>query len=75
MKDFIKAMHEEYERLYDAKDNVKGYRVAVWAFDEFCKSEEHKELLKRVVEARGDFISSDREAAAFMFAMERFNMI
>lgn len=41
---------------------------AVEAFDEFLKK--HKEFVREFAKYRGDFISSDREAAAFMFALE-----
>lgn len=41
---------------------------AVEAFDEF--SQKHKEFVREFAKYRGDFISSDREAAAFMFALE-----
>ena len=43
---------------------------AVNAFDDFAKS--HGNFIKEFVQYRRDFISSDREAAAFMFAMEKY---
>ena len=73
MKEFIKAIGTEYERLYEAENEPCGYRIAVWAFDEFAK--QNKEFICEVVKERGDYISSDREAAAFMFAAEKFGIV
>lgn len=58
----------EYKFLYDNDDYVAGYREAVEAFDNFVA--EHAEFVGEFVDYRRDFVSSDREAAAFMFAME-----
>jgi trehalose-6-phosphate synthase len=66
--EFLKQFEKEYEFLYDHNDNVAGAREAVDAFDEFLKL--HKDFVGEFVRFRGDFISSDREAAAFMFALE-----
>ena len=67
---FYKEFKKEYDFLYDHDDNVAGYEEAVQAFDEFLPS--HKEFVSEFVQYRGDFISSDREGAAFMFAMEKY---
>lgn len=66
--DFSKRFAKEYKFLYDNRDNVAGYREAVGAFDDFAKT--HGGFVCEFVKFRGDFISSDREAAAFMFALE-----
>jgi hypothetical protein len=68
-------MAEEYDRIYDANDYVEGFRIAVWAFDAFVSERKNKEFLKAVVAERNDMVVSDREAAAFMFAMERCELI
>ena len=65
---FFDQFNKEYKFLYDNNDNVAGFREAVQAFDEFLP--EHKEFVSEFVKYREDFISSDREAAAFMFALE-----
>lgn len=65
---FLEQFAKEYDFLYDNNDRVAGYSEAVAAFDEFAAK--HKEFISRFVGCRGDFISSDREAAAFMFALE-----
>jgi hypothetical protein len=49
---------------------VAGYKEAVQAFDEFLPY--HHGFVDEFVKYRGDFLSSDREAAAFMFAMEKY---
>lgn len=66
--EFLEQFQKEYDFLYDHCDCVAGYREAVESFDQFSTS--HKEFLSDFVKYRGDFISSDREAAAFMFALE-----
>jgi len=67
---FKKRFDEEYDFLYDHRDNVAGYYEAVDSFDEFLKSEENARFVREFVAHRGDMITSDREAAAFMFALD-----
>lgn len=67
---FLKAFNEEYDFLYNAPGEVAGEREAVEAFDEFAKH--HKAFVCEFVRYRRDYVSSDREAAAFMFALSRF---
>lgn len=62
------SLEKEHEYLYQNKNNVVGYEEAVDAFDEFIK--EHGDFVGEFAKYRNDFISSDREAAAFMFALE-----
>lgn len=66
--DFLLKFKEMYAYLYECHDAVDDFQKAVTIFDtafrkrrplfvgEFCKY-------------RGDYISSDREAAAFVFAL------
>ncbi len=63
---FLEVFNREYEFLYD-NGNVAGYEEAIDTFDEFVKT--HGDFVGEFVKFRGDFISSDREAAAFMFAL------
>lgn len=65
---FAEQFRKEYKFLYEHNDNVAGYREAVNAFDEFVPK--HSEFVGEFVKYRQDFISSDREAASFMFALE-----
>lgn len=64
---FAKQFAKEYNFLYDNCDNVAGYQEAVTFFDGFAKH--HAAFIGEFVKYRGDFVSSDREAAAFAFAL------
>ena len=64
---FAKKFAEEYELLYDNRDNVAGYREAVQEGDEFIRL--HPEFVGEFAKYRGDLITSDRELAAFMLAL------
>ena len=66
--EFLERFEKEYDFIYDHDDNVAGVREATDAFDEFLKTQ--KDFVGEFVRFRGDFISSDREAAAFMFALD-----
>lgn len=69
--EFLEKFNAEYKFLYDNYDRVAGYEEAVTAFDEeFLPN--HKEFVGEFCKYRGDLITSDRECAAFMFAMENF---
>lgn len=73
INDFLKKFDDNYDFLYDANKNgseVAGQREATDAFDDFLK--EHRDFVCEFVKYRGDVISSDREAAAFMFTMADF---
>lgn len=59
-----------YDYLYERSDNVSGFDEAVKWFDENQDRQEYKYLVEALNRQRGDFISSDREAAAFAFALE-----
>lgn len=66
---FVKAFNASYDFLYSLPhggSDFPGYHEAVAAFDAF--SLYHKPLLKAFITERGDAITSDREAAAFMYA-------
>ena len=67
IKEFAKKFQQEYSFLYDNDDNVAGYDEAVKAFDDFLKKQ--PAFVGEFVKFRQDFISSDREAAAFMFTL------
>ena len=71
IKKFKKQFDKEYNFLYDNEDKVAGYNEAVRAFDQFLTT--NIEFIREFVLYRNlDPISSDREAAAFMFALETF---
>ena len=70
--EFTKKFNEEYNFCYKHYDRVAGFRDAVEAFDNFLNGDVcgFKNFVMEFVQYRGDIISSDREVAAFMFAME-----
>lgn len=68
IRSFYEQFVKEYEFLYDNDDMVAGYTEAFEAFDDFVKW--FPEFVREFARFRGDFISSDREAAAFMFALD-----
>ncbi len=68
VKDFLEKFNNEYKFLYDSDGTVCGEKEATKAFDDFVK--QHGDFVREFVMLRGDFISSDREAAAFMFALD-----
>ena len=70
IEEFLQKFNQEYSFLYEHKDNVAGYREAVEYGDHFISK--NKDFVAEFVKYRGDFISSDREVAAFMFAMEHY---
>lgn len=65
--EFLERFNANYTFLYDNGDNVAGYGEAVDAFDRFVSS--HGDLVGEFAAYRGDLVSSDRDAAAFMFAL------
>lgn len=70
IKDFSRQYKKEYTFLYDHKDNIAGYTEAVEAFDSFIKTASGAALVGEFARFRGDLLTSDREAAAFMFALD-----
>ena len=75
--EFAKKFRQEYSFLYENRDRVAGYDEAVDAFDEYLEKDigGFKKFVGEFVDFRKDFISSDREAAAFMFALESMGVI
>lgn len=62
-----------YTFLYEYGDNTPAYNAAVADFDSKSKNKRSKfyKTVCAFVESRQDFISSDREAAAFMIAYKK----
>ena len=67
---FKQRFDEEYAFLYDHRDNVAGFDEAVASFDGFLQNETNADFVREFAAYRGDVVSSDREAAAFMFALK-----
>lgn len=70
IKSFMKKFQQEYDFLHENRDAVAGMQEAVDEFDERMSDEKFAGFVGEFARFRGDFISSDREAAAFMFALE-----
>lgn len=68
IQEFLEKFNDEYKFLYNNNGTVCGEKEATKAFDDFVK--QHGDFVREFVVFRGDFISSDREAAAFMFALD-----
>ena len=70
--EFAKKFNEEYDFCYEHYDRVAGFGDAVQAFDKFLNWNVggFKDFVHKFAEYRHDFITSDREAAAFMFALD-----
>ena len=70
---FYEKFNQEYRELYDAEERgreVAGYDKALDAGDVFIQ--QHPNFVAEFVRYRGDFLSSDREIVAFMFALCSF---
>ena len=75
IQEFHKKFVEEYNFLYASRDNVAGFDEAVDAFDTMIKNDSFKKFVWCFVQYRQDYITSDREAAAFMFTMESMGLL
>ena len=74
--EFNNQFNKEYEFLYNAHKEgkcVAGYDEAVQEFDKLLLVQ--GKFVGEFCRFRGDLISSDREAAAFMFAMESMGLL
>lgn len=68
---FAEQFGKEYDFLYNARGIVAGESEAVDEFDRLLNSsEQFRNFVGEFAAFRHDFISSDREAAAFMFALD-----
>ena len=68
--EFTDRYYKNYAFLYNARGYVAGYNEAVAEFDTMCRNNRSfQKFVAEFVKFRGDFISSDREAAAFMFTV------
>lgn len=75
-QEFLKQFNKNYSFLYENHDRVAGYDEARDFFDDAMqKSPAFKAFVIRMVRARGDIFSSDREAAAFAFTCSDFGLI
>lgn len=71
MEKFMEEFNKQYDFIYEnevMENKIKGSVEALERFDNHL-TELEKEFLRNFVLFRGDFISSDREAIAFIFAL------
>ena len=70
---FLEQFGNEYQFLYDNCDRVAGFDDAIQEFDyRMAHDPKFNRLVCEFVDYRQDFISSDREAAAFMFTFAEY---
>lgn len=72
IKEISKHFGEEYDNLYTGKTVVKNYNNLIAEGDKFIT--EHPEFVGEFNEYRHDFLSSDREVAAFMLTIKAMNI-
>ena len=68
-----KKFDEHYDRLYKVLDNVEGYEKAVEIGEDYIKN--NPAIVERFNSYRKDIMSSDREVAAFAFALADVGLI
>ena len=75
--EFARKFREEYKFLYDNYDRVAGFGEAVDAFDEYLGKNigGFAEFVGEFAKYRKDMLTSDRECAAFMFALESMGVL
>lgn len=73
MQELLEKFRKEYAFLYEHKNNVAGYDEALKFGDKFIT--ENPEFVANFVNYRQDFMSSDREVVALMFALESLGAI
>lgn len=73
INEFSRVYAEEYEALYNTPGEMAGAREAAALFDTFCET--HGDFVGEFARHRGDYITSDREAAAFIFALDRLGVL
>lgn len=68
IEEFLSKFEKVLAVCYMAYDQIVGFDEAVAAFDEF--QVHHYMFIEDFVRVRGDAVSSDREAASFMFTLK-----
>lgn len=74
IKEFMHRYYAVYQALYDAVDYTDIYQDAVKSFDQLSAEKTDaafNDLLEQFIQARHDYVSSDREAAAFYIAYDQ----
>lgn len=70
--EFAKLYSDSYSWLYEQDSTGEFTQEFAWTFTELMhKNKSFKRFVQDFVRYRGDFITSDREAAAFVLTMDR----
>lgn len=75
---FLDKFDKNYEFIYDAECDgkyVAGYREALEYGDEYISDPKNQDFFEKLIKARGDYFSSDREVAALAFTLEDFGLV
>lgn len=72
IKKFLEKFNQNYEFLYENSDHVAGYYEALEYGERILES--CSDFVGEFVSFRGDFLSSDREVAAFGFTLSDFGL-
>ena len=73
LESVFEKWYSNFYRTHDDNDS-KEYREAVKTFDQKSKNDpEFSAIVQQFTNYRCDFISSDREAAAFVMALDELN--
>ena len=72
IEEFKNKYEENYKMLYQKACGIKGYYGKIKKYNRLTKRNDVRELLKRFILHRGDFISSDRECVAFVLTLENY---
>jgi len=70
MDKLITSFSDHYDKLYKSQYLDDKYEHLLGEWDKRIKDPEFKKQVQKFVEARGDFISSDREVKAYMLALQ-----
>lgn len=77
MDKFAEKFYENYDYLYNGGDEKEGYHKMVDRFFDLVYSDNNQkfhETLRVFNDSRQDFVSSDRECAAFIMTCEDFGI-
>lgn len=70
INEFLNKFNENYDLLYEYNDNIAGYYEALEYGEKVIH--ENPDFAGEFARFRGDFLSSDREVAAFGFTLSDF---
>lgn len=73
IREFKEKFDKEYNFLCKHRDNVAGYKEAVEWGDKFLRK--YPDFVAKFAQYRGDFLTSDREMAAFAFTMHDYGYV